>query len=564
MKNQHLSIRKIVSYLNNPIEQGGFWLPNIQRHFVWDEEQIEKLFDSIMREYPIGTLLIWKTSSKLKCRRFISNYKEDINILDTYETPNDSQKLLVLDGQQRLQSLFIATNGSYNKKEMYLDILHNGDENEDSKYKFKFLSEEKATKEWIKVKDIIYSNKSTTVLAREIVKTIENRGNVLSDEEIDRVNDTIAMVVNVFCTQEIIAYQELDSIDNPKAYSENDIVEVFIRSNSGGTALEKSDLLFALLTTNFGDIEEKLQDLMNDLNATGYNFNRDFILKTCLTLIGVGARYEVGKFRKNENILQIKTHWEEISDAIIDVKDFIYGQTYLKTDKALGAYTPLIPIIYLRYKYKSEYDKLVNNRLSKWLLKVVIAGVFSGSTDILVDACIKDIDDKKTLDFDSQNRVFINKNKTLDITRENILAAGYGTANARRKLYLLFNIWYEKFNFSPTFKDNEPNIDHIFPKSKLKTVKVVSEKSNRRSVLKYKVNDINQIANCMLLPRKENMMGNKGDKLPEEWFKDKSDKYLEMHMIPKDKTLWSLEKFDEFIEVRKELIVENLIELING
>lgn len=63
MKNQSLIIRKIVDYLNNLDEQGGFWLPNIQRHFVWNEEQIEKLFDSIMREYPIGTLLIWKTTN---------------------------------------------------------------------------------------------------------------------------------------------------------------------------------------------------------------------------------------------------------------------------------------------------------------------------------------------------------------------------------------------------------------------------------------------------------------------------------------------------------------------
>ena len=60
MKNIKQSIRKMVTYLNNPENEGGFWLPNIQRSFVWNEGQIERLFDSIMREYPISTLLVWK------------------------------------------------------------------------------------------------------------------------------------------------------------------------------------------------------------------------------------------------------------------------------------------------------------------------------------------------------------------------------------------------------------------------------------------------------------------------------------------------------------------------
>lgn len=61
MKNQRESIRKMVTYLNNGEKDGGFWLPNIQRPFVWKEDQIERLFDSIMREYPISTMLVWQT-----------------------------------------------------------------------------------------------------------------------------------------------------------------------------------------------------------------------------------------------------------------------------------------------------------------------------------------------------------------------------------------------------------------------------------------------------------------------------------------------------------------------
>src|SRR5271157_1158231 len=122
MKNQKQSMRKIVGFLNDPEEDGGFWLPNIQRPFVWSEDQITKLFDSILREYPISTLLIWKTKSDTPRRKFIDNYRRVHDHGDF--VPADVQpKLLVLDGQQRLQSLYIGLNGSLEGRELYFDVF---------------------------------------------------------------------------------------------------------------------------------------------------------------------------------------------------------------------------------------------------------------------------------------------------------------------------------------------------------------------------------------------------------------------------------------------------------
>jgi uncharacterized protein with ParB-like and HNH nuclease domain len=125
MKTQKHSLRKIVSFLNNADEEGGFWLPNIQRPFVWDEDQICRLFDSILREYPISTLLIWKTKSAIRRRKFIDNFidRHRQHLIDFYVPADDKKKCLVLDGQQRLQSLFIGLKGSYNGRELFLNIL---------------------------------------------------------------------------------------------------------------------------------------------------------------------------------------------------------------------------------------------------------------------------------------------------------------------------------------------------------------------------------------------------------------------------------------------------------
>jgi len=140
MKNQTETIRKMVSYINNKDKEGGFWLPNIQRKFVWKEDQIERLFDSIMREYPIGALLVWKTKSKIRRRAFIDNYLDTTKLTHYFQLESTKSKYLVLDGQQRLQSFYIGLKGSYEKKELYFNVL-SGDIKtpEDIRFNFAFL-----------------------------------------------------------------------------------------------------------------------------------------------------------------------------------------------------------------------------------------------------------------------------------------------------------------------------------------------------------------------------------------------------------------------------------------
>ena len=173
----------------------------------------------------------------------------------------------------------------------------------------------------------------------------------------------------------------------------------------------------------------------------------------------------------------------------------------------MGAYNPLIPIIYLRYKYKAKYYEAIDNGLSSWLIKTILLGIYSGSADSLIDLTVKDIEEKGEMDFESLMTIFRNRNKSVDMTEDNILSAGYNTESSRRKLYLLFSLWYGQFNFTPSFKDNSPNIDHIFPQSLLKSIRIMGDKG--RPVQKYKSNDINQLANCMLLTASENQGGGK-------------------------------------------------------
>lgn len=557
MQNKKLPIRKIVSYLNDDeAEGGGFWLPNIQRPFVWGEEQIGRLFDSIMREYPISTLLVWKTREAVKHRKFIDNYRRDIKLTDFYVPDNSRSKMMVLDGQQRLQSLFIGLRGSYEGQELYFDVLSGGSmaAPEDIRFRFAFKAASPGWP-WVRFKDIVFE---TRKLDSQIVKEIIRSAPVeLTNDQEDMVELNVGRARKEFVNDDNITFQELDGIDNPDAYQVDDIVEIFIRANSGGTKLGKSDLLFSLLTSSWDDADGEMEALLEDLNAGGFGFDRDFVLKSCLTMLGKGARYEVAKFRDGKTKEEIIAKWGELSTAIKAVRDLLAAKTYIRSDRAMPSYLALIPLIYFRFHYPEKFAR--NQDLPGYLLRVLITGVFGGSPDNLIDKVVRRIEERQDFLLADVYDVIRADGRSLEVTPGVILDQYYGS----RTIHLFFNLWYRDFNYAPALSANGPQVDHIFPQSLLKTVKDINPESGKRNILHYRAEHRDQIANCMLLTADENGFSGKCDTPPDQWFDrarfasdEEHERYLEMHLIPRDESLWNLERYDEFIEARKALIVQ--------
>lgn len=546
MNNQKETIRKFVNYINNPDQLGGFWLPNIQRPFVWSEEQIERLYDSILREYPIGTLLIWKNNSSIKHRKFIDNYKADLRLLDFFVPINNNQKMLVLDGQQRMQSLYIGLKGSYEKKELYFNVL-SGDLKapDDRRYEFKFLLTNPGFP-WIKFNTIVFPDKRNKEFKQEIILI---SGRAITSTEDDRIEENIELVRNVFCLQENILYQEVDSIDRPSAYKEDDIVEIFIRANSGGTRLDKSELLFSLLVSSWDDANENMTVLLEDLNRDGYRFGRDFILKTCLVIFNKGASYEVAKFRDGDTKQKIEDNWDKISDALKDVKDFVMGKTFIQCDKILTSYLTLIPLIYFRYHYPTKWATALKR--DEYLIRTMLTAAFSGNPDNLIDKVVRKINEDTDFIIQNVYGVIRDDGRNLELSKENLLGISY----TDRRIHLLFNLWYD-FNYTPAYVQNEPQVDHIFPQSLLKTIKDLNLDTKRMSIMRYKQPFRDQLANMMLLTRSENGASGKWDTSAEDWFTTKDKAYFDLHLIPQDPNLWKLENYELFLEERKKLILK--------
>ena len=555
MKNQKVTIRKVVSHLNNPDEDGGFWLPNIQRPFVWGEDQICRLFDSILREYPISTLLVWKTTSGIRRRKFIDNWSSTLK-LSTFYVPEDTKrKCLVLDGQQRLQSLYIGLCGSFGGRELYFNVLSGSAAlPDDIKYYFEFRGAPSSVFPWVKFKDLIFTNRKKRELIKDMAAAA---GREFSLVEVDCIENNLDLVDRTFKMDESITYQELDSIDNPELYTEDDVVEVFIRANSGGTKLEKSDLLFSLLNATWDNADNHMEGLLDELNRHGFAFDRDFVLKTCLVLLDQGAQYEVSKFRKPGVREAIEQRWSELSNSIRAVVDFMRSKTYIQCDKALPSYLALIPLIYVRHHFPKAWAAAAN--VETFLVRSLLAGAFGGQSDRLLDALVKRFKELERFDAEEGFQVIRSQGRSLEITRDRFFGMGYGS----KTLHLILNLWYPAFTHVPAFDNNLPQVDHVFPQSRLMAIKQMSPETGRL-VMRYKDDARNQLANCMLLTRTENGAGGKSDTAPYDWFNDKPVTYLDLHLIPKDRSRWPMDRYDDFIEARKQLIEDRFSWLLTG
>ncbi|MCW4045222.1 MAG: DUF262 domain-containing protein [Candidatus Bathyarchaeota archaeon] len=552
MKYESISIKRAVEM----IDDKKLLLPHIQRPFVWKYEQVKSFFDSIMREYPINTLLFWRTKEDVQIRRFIDSYHEGINIKETYLKSSEYQnkeKLLVLDGQQRLQALYIALKGNYEDNELYFDILSGRtpiiEGKNELKYLVEYMTKEQANQEnaenkthyWILLKDIVLSDESSTEIKRSILKKI-NRTEEEKQQIEEIIEDNVAKIKKLFAENDLIFYYPIDSVS--KRYTYDEVLEIFVRSNSGGTILSKSDLMFSLIKLNWETAEEDFEDLLNSLNRQGaFIFDKDFILKTALVWSGKGAKYEVAKFKgpEGEKTLEyIRSDWENLEKSFLWLQDFL-DYARITSDEVLPSYNSLIPIVYFAgvHDCKTASPKVKHN-MQTWLYKVLLNGNFSGQADRAIDNSAEVIYDESTVDYFPYREL----EETMRKLRRKV---DVDSLIIDSNHYLVLNIVYlfnnQILNFQPKLNGNTPEIDHIFPKSKM------------TYTYKQPSSLVNNIGNYMFLEKTLNIQ--KTNRMPEDYFPEaiaEQPDFFRRNLIPTNPELHKPENFSEFVNTRREMI----------
>ncbi|MCZ7401356.1 MAG: DUF262 domain-containing protein [Candidatus Methanoperedens sp.] len=288
------------------IHKKKYLLPAIQREFVWGPEKIIRLFDSLMREYTIGSFLLWNVdkdkSKEFQFYEFITKYHErDYTHNPKAEITGKDDITAILDGQQRLTALYIGIKGSYSykiprkrwenddafpKRKLFLNLLSKSDEF-DLEYNFSFLTKEEAIKKdaetfWFEVSKIVEFES-----LRDINKFLRENGLI----ECPFAEECLFKLYQVITEDRVINYyletsQKLDKVLN-----------IFIRVNSGGTELNYSDLLLSIATAQWKtkDAREEITSFVDEINriGEGFEFNKDFVLKSCLVLSDLDIAFKV-------------------------------------------------------------------------------------------------------------------------------------------------------------------------------------------------------------------------------------------------------------------------------
>jgi hypothetical protein len=472
----------------------------------------------------------------------------------------DKEKLLVLDGQQRLQAFYIALKGTYNDRELYFNIL-SGDTvfwelQDELKYNFEYLTPAEAGSKrspdsyWVLLKDIVMSDEPFTETKWKILGDMQKAGFEMTRDIEMKVDTNGNKIVTLFALQELIYYYTIDgTVGKPILYDE--ILEIFIRANSGGTVLSKSDLMFSLIKLSWDSAEDEFEQLLGEMNKqNAFNFDKDFILKTSLVLIGKRARFAVEKFKGKTgeaNLATIHQNWHKIIESFHWLSDFL-AYARITSDQILPSYNALIPLIYYAFRNDNKlFSPKVKNNMQTWLYGALLNGNFSGQSDGIIDTCTDVIKMHSTADYfpfehlDSELRRKYNRIVGIN---PNII-----DGNAQLVLNLIYLYNKHVVNFQPRLLGNSPEKDHIFPKSKMSKL--------------YPGNLVNDIGNYMLLEKSLNII--KTNELPKKFFEDaraEQPDFFQRNLIPNDPQLHQPENFPAFVSARRKLICDTLKEVL--
>ena len=529
-----------ISTILDHIESGHMALPEFQRGYVWNRDQVRSLFDSLYRRHPVGGLLVWATEAKTAVHR--GNGTVSAGIIK-----------LLLDGQQRMTSLYGVVRG---KTPRFFD----GNAQAFTGLRFHLESETFAFYQPVKMaEDPLWID--VTALMKQGNAGLGVLMTQLSayPDLAPRIGDHVTRLGHLLGILEIdLHVEEVTGVDK----SLDVVVDIFNRVNSGGTKLSKGDLALAKICADWPDGREAMKQELKRWEQSGYHFNLDWLLRSVNTVLTGEAKFQYLHEKRADEVQDaLKRATRHIDTSL----NLIAGRLGLDHDQVffgrfgvpvMARYLDLREVQHLGQMGEKERDKLLF-----WFVQAAMWGRFSGSTETYID---KDLE------------ALVNGDGALDrlldqlrLWQGGLLAEpGHFTgwslgARFYPVLYLMTRMgeardWGTGLPLKAHLmgKMSRLEVHHIFPKAQL-------YKRN------YRKPEVNALGNFCFLTKDTNL--DISATLPEVYFPQVEEKHpgaLASQWIPQDQALWRVERFTDFLEARKVLLADELnrrmAELLHG
>ncbi|HUN43611.1 MAG TPA: DUF262 domain-containing protein [Acetobacteraceae bacterium] len=519
---------KIATILDH-IDSGHMALPEFQRGYVWNRNQVRELFDSLYRRHPIGGLLVWATEAKTAAHRGEGELAAGI-------------VKLLLDGQQRITSLYGVARGTPPKffdgnPQTFTGLrFHLGTES------FAFYQPVKMVDDplWIDVTDLMKAG--TNGLAHFVTKLTTH------SEHAPQIGVYVGRASRLLGILDVeLHVEEVTGSDKTLVV----VVDIFNRVNSGGTKLSKGDLALAKICAEWPEARVKMKAKLKDWEGADYYFNLDWLLRSVNTVLTGEAKFS---YLDNQSSVDIQDGLKRAIKNIETSLNLIAGRLGLDHDRVFfGRFAVPVMVRYLDRKQGAlgakERDKLLF-----WFAQAGMWGRFSGSTETIIDQDLAALEGAGGgLDaLLEQLRLW---HSGLCVEPGHFIGS---TLSARFYpiLYMLTRMgeardWGTGLALKASLlgKMSRLEVHHIFPKAQLYKLKDAGGKA------RHARGEVNALANFCFLTKDTNL--DISDRLPEDYFPEVEANHpgaLASQWIPMDERLWKIDRYLDFLEARRALL----------
>lgn len=521
-----------VSTILDHIDNGHMALPEFQRGYVWNREQVRGLFDSLYRRHPVGGLLVWATESRSATHRGDGPLAAGV-------------VKLLLDGQQRMTSLYGVARGKPPKffdgnAQAFTGLRFHLDQQV-----FEFYQPIKMRGDplWIDVSRLMMEGQTGhETLVEQLaehpeigIKAVNYSG------RISRILGILEIDLHI---EEVTGQDKTLDV----------VVDIFNRVNSGGTKLSKGDLALAKICAEWPEGRDAMKVKLKEWAASGYHFNLDWLLRSVNTVLTGEAKFQ---FLHEKSAAEVQDALGRTNKHIDTALNFIAGRLGLDHDQVLfGRFGIPVIVRYLDQRQARKAGPLNEKERDKllfWYAQAAMWGRFSGSTESFID---KDLEALEGAD-GGLDRLL----DQLRLWHGGLVAEpGHFTgwslgARFYPVLYLITRMseardWGTGLALKANLlgKMNKLEVHHIFPKARL-----------YKSTLGFSRSEVNALGNFCFLTKDTNL--DISDTLPEIYFPKVEAAHpgaLASQWIPEDPALWKIERFREFLEARKVLLAAEL------
>lgn len=518
---------KSIEKLLGLIDTSDLVLPEIQRDFVWNRSDVLLLFDSLFRRLPIGYMLVWKAKTAVGDKSFKGQKKlkhgQSINSFYGY----------LLDGQQRLTAIKLVRDGDDNYTLMF--CLWPDDETKPDENRFSFKARWNSDDPWyVPVSDVI--NGQVTV--HQIVERLKREaGDFDPDTDTDKVYASISKLKSIMDIEVgIIEYE-----DNHYRKA----TELFIRFNSTGKKLKGTDLVAAELALTVPEL------VSQSINSTSTKYS-PFFFFTSTFLIQCLAAIHTSKmnFKKPKDVwsdsdaAEIKNSWKKAEIGLGRTIEFLTGTVLWGSDSWLPSINSIIPLVYILSHKKFSHRDRIHAR--NWLLSANLYAIFSGSVHSELDRILRGLKHDLSID------------KLTSLTRRDTGKIKPDHFETRRKsggvmsLYISMlrnnnaKDWVARtpLDGSVIGHNAELQVHHFFPQALLYDHG-------------YNPEQVNTFANYTIINKDTNL--DISSEEPAVYVKKLGLKKKDLHdqCIPLDKSLWTVNRYGNFLVARRKLLAKN-------